>query len=939
MQVGPYTLEEEIGRGGMGSVWRAQGPAGPVAIKFLTRAAPENLARFEREARLMRELEPHGFVAILDLGSSPRGAYLVMPLVAGGTLRDRLYRGPLPAEEVRNLGIRLARMLGAAHARQVVHRDLKPDNVLFTSEGQPVLADLGIAKHFGSGAEESVVLSQTGQVRGTVGYMAPEQIRNAKSADGRADVFALGVVLYECLLGSPPFGEEGVLEVMARVASGTFEPLPAQLGPASLRAAIHRALQPAPEERFQDGEAFARALEAPGLAAGPSARIGLALGALLVLCTLLGGAVSLRGSPSASLSPTPTRVPQVRIAGPRVARHLQVGARGKLIELERVLGDRRGAVPRGGTVASSFLEKEGRAWLLTLGRGAGLQEPPLAAWTLPGGERIPISWNGYDPPATGGSRAIWATKDRSELVVLEAGTWTQRVLPFARTTNVPIALGISPSGKLALSATSGRAFWIDLWDLKEGSSTSLRVPFGVDFSRQTSSMRIGFIGETAAFCFLRDGRLWVWSDLKAEPKSIPHRRVTRALQASAAAAGRDGLVVPTGRKAEVALLRLDGTSSRVFSSPKGASYVKACAATAKQALVLYDTGEAHLFDLAQQSEGPSEKWTQPLLGSSYGTAGLTADGRYAATSFHRASVVSIKDGCARLWGGTHALSRIETLHWAESGLLARGAAELALWTQLENSQGDLPRADKTFRVHGTLLIPGGLQRHHQKTLPIATVTVEAGALKEVRHEGRPAGLVSFDPTGERFAIVGGRTDLSVRIVNARKAEEEGRFYLAEAAGPPRSIRWDPLGQHLWIAGRYGSRLYPWRVGEPAFAPARDGTRERLQRLIPLEGTKRALVSDGSAVWLSEPSGTLQIGPDDRLIGCDVERKLLIYLSDQGEVSLGDLAGNRLDRLQLGDTRGPACVAFDPKGGRFAIGTSMGEVLVLRYTQPAAKAPR
>jgi hypothetical protein len=264
MQVGPFVIQALVGRGGMGAVYRARtGRGETVALKLLTRNDPTSVARFDREVRLLRELgETQGFVPIVHDGTSEQGRFLVMPFIGGGTLRDRFGRGPLPEGEVRRLGAALARALAAAHERGIVHRDVKPENVLFTGTGAPLLADLGIAKHFASsdGAKSSVALSRAGELRGTAGYLAPEQLGDARSADGRADIFALGAVLYEAVAGVPAFTGDSVVEMLGKIAEGRFEPLDGR-APGDLAAVIEACLALAPEDRPQDALTVARALE------------------------------------------------------------------------------------------------------------------------------------------------------------------------------------------------------------------------------------------------------------------------------------------------------------------------------------------------------------------------------------------------------------------------------------------------------------------------------------------------------------------------------------------------------------------------------------------------------------------------------------------------------------------------------------------------------
>ncbi len=288
-----YELLEAIGRGGMGTVFRARARDGRiVAIKLLEgEASPNALARFERERRLQADLgEEAGFVPLLDADLADEMPYLVLPLLEGGTLREKLEQGPLPVADAVALGIALARALGKAHARGIVHRDLKPDNVIFTRDGRPLVADLGLAKRWSAdedAATESPAISQTGTLQGTVRYMAPEQAENAKHAGPPADVFSLGAILYECLGGRPAFPGDSVVEVLRSVLRGVpAEPL-ATLRPevpAGLAAIVERALARDPRDRFQEGEELARALEARSFAGRP---IGPRLVLLLSVAALL----------------------------------------------------------------------------------------------------------------------------------------------------------------------------------------------------------------------------------------------------------------------------------------------------------------------------------------------------------------------------------------------------------------------------------------------------------------------------------------------------------------------------------------------------------------------------------------------------------------------------------------------------------------------------
>ncbi len=320
-RLGSYEIVREVGRGGLGLVLEARSPAGErVAVKLLARTDAANVARFGRERRLLASFtEESGFVPLLDAGEAPSGPFIVMPFVAGGTLRDRLDGKPWPPDRVAELGRTLGRALQEAHARGIVHRDMKPENVLFTAEEgsrppRPLIADLGLAKHFDrsvSGASASLSLSGTGAFTGTAGYMPPEQMTDTRLVGPASDVFSLGAILYECLSGEPAFHAGSMIELLAKAASGSFEALRRVRpdAPAWLAQAIERALAVDPADRFADGGTFARAL-----VPRTESRRGLVALASVLLAAAIGAALVVRSGPAApraGSAPSPTRPSRV----------------------------------------------------------------------------------------------------------------------------------------------------------------------------------------------------------------------------------------------------------------------------------------------------------------------------------------------------------------------------------------------------------------------------------------------------------------------------------------------------------------------------------------------------------------------------------------------------------------------------------------------------
>ncbi len=204
-----YELVELLGKGGMGEVWRArQTSLGRlVAVKLLPpRFAkdPEFVARFDKEAQALASLSHPGVVQIIDRGQAGDHYYFAMELVPGINLREMMASGRLPVRDAARIGTQIARAIDYAHEMKVVHRDLKPENILIDARGHVKIADFGLAGMKGN--ERDIALTATAVAMGTVNYMAPEQRRDAKNVDHRADLYSLGVLLYEMFTGEVPLG-------------------------------------------------------------------------------------------------------------------------------------------------------------------------------------------------------------------------------------------------------------------------------------------------------------------------------------------------------------------------------------------------------------------------------------------------------------------------------------------------------------------------------------------------------------------------------------------------------------------------------------------------------------------------------------------------------------------------------------------------------------
>lgn len=261
--IGPYAVREELGRGAMGIVYRAFDPQAnrEVAIKLLHVGVTDSLdvERFRREAEAAARIRHKNVVAVHEFGWDGPHPYLVMEFVEGESLAARLkHRGPMDSLEAARIGACLARALQQAHEVSVLHRDMKPDNVLLTPEGIPLVSDFGVARLGDKGR-----LTATGAALGTPAFMPPEQVMGERSRiDARADVYSLGATLYAMLTGQPPFVGGSALSTMAKVTSEAVR-RPSELRPvsAALESVVLRCLEKEPGDRYASAADLADALD------------------------------------------------------------------------------------------------------------------------------------------------------------------------------------------------------------------------------------------------------------------------------------------------------------------------------------------------------------------------------------------------------------------------------------------------------------------------------------------------------------------------------------------------------------------------------------------------------------------------------------------------------------------------------------------------------
>src|SRR5215217_6939758 len=270
-----YRIEEEIGHGGMASVYLAEDlkHGRKVAIKVLLPAPGHSYEpqRFLREIRIAARLSHPQILPVHDSGECDGLLYFVMPYAGCETLRDRLHReGQLPIDAALRITRAVGTALGYAHRHGVIHRDIKPENILL-QEGEPVVADFGVATAMSAAGGDNIYITDRGFAVGTPAYMSPEQASAERDLDGRSDLYSLACVLYEMLAGQPPFAGSGARATMARHAIEPPAPIRSlrPTVPLAVELALQRALAKSPSERFATMAEFCDALVAPAPTAVP----------------------------------------------------------------------------------------------------------------------------------------------------------------------------------------------------------------------------------------------------------------------------------------------------------------------------------------------------------------------------------------------------------------------------------------------------------------------------------------------------------------------------------------------------------------------------------------------------------------------------------------------------------------------------------------------
>jgi Protein kinase domain len=505
-----YRIESLIGRGGMGVVYRAWDLSleRPVALKLIAPELAEDerfRARFLREPRLAASLDHPGVVPIYEAGEWERQLYLAMRFVEGSDLKSTLKReGKLAPERALVVLAQVADALDAAHRRELVHRDVKPANVLLDEDGHAYLTDFGITKQLGA------VSTDTGRMLGTLDYLSPEQIRG-EDVDGRTDGYALGCVLYECLAGTPPFRRSSEAETLWAHMNDEPAALPDH---PSLAPVLRRGLAKDREDRygtcaeFVDAAAGQLGLAAP-LAGGRLSRAALLLAvggvllgaaAVFALTRSLGGDSSEPGAPlldvaTNSVGAVDARAGELALAAPLPGRPTDVAAAGETAWVASVdstavtgVSARTRSISR--TVllpgrADAIAVGEGSVWVADGGRGVVSR---IEAGYERVSERFPVPRSREAAQPSGrlqASRAslavaggaVWLTNGSERLVRIEAGTGETAAPPVGRRLNAVTAGG---GAVWALSSRSASVLRVDPQDGGVTDTISIAGRSGAD---------------------------------------------------------------------------------------------------------------------------------------------------------------------------------------------------------------------------------------------------------------------------------------------------------------------------------------------------------------------------------------------------------------------------------------------------------------------------
>ncbi|MCO5171553.1 MAG: WD40 repeat domain-containing serine/threonine-protein kinase [Planctomycetes bacterium] len=954
-RLGQYVVEDVIGRGGMGVVYRARDERLGRVVALKTIAAGEDprlRERFAREVRAAAAVTHEHVVRVWSVGEAGGRPVLVQDYVPGGSLADRLRAaGPLPWRDAARLGAQVARGLAAIHAAGVIHRDLKPANVLLDARGAARITDFGLARRADGTAQ---ALTRTGELVGTLEYLAPEQAGDAGDVGPPADLYALGGILFSLLTARPPFDGHGATLVHKHLTAAPRPPSALALDvPPALDALVLRLLRKAPADRPASADEVAAGLEA--LLAPPPAPARCAPWLLLAAA---GAALAVfAASLAAALAPVPPRAaaPATRrpAAGdPRRADDDGLAAvrrrfpSSRRLRRERALGGLELKTP--GRAAAAAVLDDGR--LVVVGRALHVFDPEggreLAAAACPGGAEACAVLPGGRLITVGEAVLLW---DLARLEVIAR-------LPAADGRAADHVVASGDGARVLVGARAPQAL-----DGRTGASLAALAP-----SDRYLSAALSHDG-AAAFLGSTDGRALSW-DLAGQPVEVasldaPVTALAPTPDARWLLAGlQDGRVFLLERPGGRVAGGVDagaGQVLRLAASPDSTRAVVAIAEDAPGGSRRRRPGVARLLSI---SPGGGLRAGPALEGHAYAVsaAAFTPDGRRVLTTSadRSARLFDAETGAQALAPRGHAGLVAKVAPSPDGRLLATGGQDgtLRLWD-----------------------VASGAER--------ACVRAHADALQALAWEPDGRGLLTAGLDEVSLWDVAGAAAPRRRARVAPLGEDEARVTTAALAGErvligtDRFVRlWDPAGEaaelmpllhetHVRAAVAAGGRevlagmtngwLLRLGVGPDALATGPSREQAPLAGLLPAEqehpqwarvmtevavggrGLLAGVLWDGRLVFwrVGAPAPvTTATGQDGVIRGLAVEprERLAASASDDGAVRLwSPQDGALLDTLRLRADLGefPCGVAFSPDGARLFVGTSGGVVLVLEVVAP------
>jgi len=957
-RLGDFRVVALLGEGGMGAVYRAEDATGrPVALKVISGVAgPTSLERFHREARLAALVRHRNVVSVVASGGDERGPFLALELVEGGSLGDLLrHEGRLDWQRAATFSAEIARGLAAIHAAGLIHRDLKPDNVLLAPTGAKV-SDLGLARLAPTGLSTRG-LTGTGEVLGTLEYMAPEQLDDAKRVDASADLYALGATLYALVTGAPPFEGSGL--VLAKLVLTEGPRPPSALAPdipKALDTLILSLLAKSPADRPPDASAVARELEA--IVSGTSSAKGrrsrlpfvIVAGALVLATAGVRLARGRTSGPVATPTPAPgptTLTPERRSFPAECHDFLET----RLARLAAVSGryvDRHRADRSDLPILGVSISPDGKRCATVSAPYLAQGDGTAAVWDL-GTKRVVKRFGGPGDPTF---EAVFMP-DGEHVITGSLGAWSELKIRSLRDGEPDQILGkvhaftiaVSPRGKRIVVA-SDRG--VQLFDLAAGSSGVLEQ----GRAGRDGCGRAAFAGDERIVTVCDDGYARVWDLSKGFPEPMPlpgHELDQNMPSVTVSHDGRFALTASLGRGGELILWDLESNKiERSFTEteyPRDGIRALAFAATRHLALVSprerHDSNRLETFD----TKTGDRSWISTLGGNNDAVA-VTPDERLAVCGDEHGTlrivdlerrldmepghvlavtgVGFLPDGKRIASAGAEGVVRV----WDERGgpvACLNGPEHLDRIVATMNGLAVAPRADDgrfatpfsrgdrglaIFGATGPLPLPFGSP---SKNVLCAAYSPDG---KE---------LVSGDDTGD------------VQPWDAETGQPLGKP-LSIAGSEVSSVAYSPDGARILAsATRGGVRVWNAATRQILVQKALSGEPEGPRIVSAFAGRERFVVGGGSGslAVCDLPGGSLrEVGRHDRgsitaVAGFDDGRRA-VSAGEDGLIRIWDLAASReLDRVDLRSSEDVATALAVARDGRtLAVGTRRG--LVLRF---------